>query len=51
MITKSTLSKQNKQKQNEIPVSEWRMRMLHDYCRAFVCISTKMGTKIEVYLN
>jgi|GEM_PF-3703313 len=51
MITESTLSKQNEQKQNKMPVSEWRMRILHDYSRAFVCIPTKMGAKIEVYLN
>lgn len=50
MIKKSTRSKQNNQQQNQTSVSEWRMRILHDYCRAFVCIPTKNGV-VEAYLN
>jgi hypothetical protein len=48
MIKKSTYPKQ---KQNKVQISQWRMRVLHDYCRAFVCISTKSGVVMEVYLN
>ncbi len=51
MIQKSTIVNQNKQNQKENPVSKWRMRLLHDYCRAFVCIPTKACSTTEVYLN
>jgi hypothetical protein len=51
MITEFTIEERKKRKkQSEYSLPAWRTRLLHDYCSAFVCITTRSGIT-EVFLN